>query len=376
MRRKAIICILATILVTLMILSAIPSTVGDSNTSPRGTRSEVFEIGTDVQRLPPLTSGLFLPFMKHETGSGGGSRGLFLYHSSILLGYGMDSAGTITRLSVLNMWGGQIYNHPTAGPQFSAGSARFLNFRVKMGLTTIPSCVSNFNMNYNAAGPTTVFSYPGWLNIQGTHMNWIDCPLDTPFEYDGVSNLIIEYEWDGIIGSSMGSNHGGTWAGGYAALMGNMLTGFFDGNGYSTMCWSPFTNSVTGAVYGPPSDYLMVLQIEGDFAIPADVRIEPQSLNLESMGNYVNIKVEGFPENAEYTPLDVDATYTEIEGIGCELKYGTWNENRFITKADRLLVEDAIGAPSDDAELEIKGKLQDGTGYKGTCTIKAIVNVP
>ncbi len=115
------------------------------------------------------------------------------------------------------------------------------------------------------------------------------------------------------------------------------------------------------------------LEVRGEpLGIPTEFSIQPKTLNLDSMGNYISIKVENFPDNPEYTPLDVDGDTMEIEGFGVETKYGTANENHFITKADRLLVEDAIGAPDEEAELEIKGKLFDGTGFKGTGTVRAI----
>ena len=37
-----------------------------------------------------------------------------------------------------------------------------------------------------------------------------------------------------------------------------------------------------------------------------------------------------------------------------------------------ILIEDAIGVPSDEVELEVTGKLNDGTSFKGIATIKAI----
>lgn len=105
--------------------------------------------------------------------------------------------------------------------------------------------------------------------------------------------------------------------------------------------------------------------------IPADVRLEPQSLNLDSMGNYVQVKVEGFPDNPNYSPMEVDGTSVAVSGVGVDLKYGTWNNNRFIGKADRLLVEDAIGAPGNEVEVDVNGKLADGTKFIGKAIIKA-----
>jgi len=98
--------------------------------------------------------------------------------------------------------------------------------------------------------------------------------------------------------------------------------------------------------------------------------MEPQSLNLDSNGNYVQFKVESFPDNPEYTPMDVDESSVMVAGIGADLKYATFNDNRYIGKADRLLVEDTIGAPNEETEVEITGKLKDGTGFMGIAVIK------
>jgi hypothetical protein len=106
--------------------------------------------------------------------------------------------------------------------------------------------------------------------------------------------------------------------------------------------------------------------------IPADVRVEPQSLNLDSNGNWINVKVEGFPENPEYNGYDVDGTSVAVQGVAVDLKFGTYNENKFIGKADRLMVEDAIGAPGNDVEIGVNGKLTDGTSFMGLTYIKAL----
>ncbi len=113
------------------------------------------------------------------------------------------------------------------------------------------------------------------------------------------------------------------------------------------------------------------VDIKAESGIPATVDIQPTTLNLDSMGNYVNIKVEDFPENPEYSPVQVDRDTVEIEGIGVDLKFGTWNENKFICKADRLLVEDAIGTPGDAVELAVSGDVGD-TSFEGIATLRAI----
>jgi hypothetical protein len=106
--------------------------------------------------------------------------------------------------------------------------------------------------------------------------------------------------------------------------------------------------------------------------IPADVRMEPQSLNLDSNGNYVQFKVEGFPDNPEYGSMDVDGSTCAVAGVNADLKFGTYNDNKYIGKADRLLVEDAIGSPGEETEVQITGQLSDGTGFVGTAIIKAL----
>ncbi len=110
----------------------------------------------------------------------------------------------------------------------------------------------------------------------------------------------------------------------------------------------------------------------GASGIPAVVKLEPQSLNLDSMGNYVQVKVEGFPDNPEYSPMDVDGSSVTVGGVNVDLKYGTYNNNRWIGKADRLLVEDAIGAPGNQVEVEVSGNLKDSTGFTGAAIIKAL----
>jgi hypothetical protein len=108
--------------------------------------------------------------------------------------------------------------------------------------------------------------------------------------------------------------------------------------------------------------------------IPALVDFEPKSLNLESNGNYVQGKIYGFPENPEYTHYDVNVGTVQIAGVGIDMKFETINANKLIIKSDRLLVEDAIGAPGDEVEVKIRGNLNDGTAFNGMALIKAILN--
>jgi hypothetical protein len=113
-------------------------------------------------------------------------------------------------------------------------------------------------------------------------------------------------------------------------------------------------------------------EVFGPSGITADVRVEPQSLNLDSNGNYVSFKVFGFPDNPEYTPYDVDPNQCTVGGVNADLKYGTVNDNKYIGKADRLLVEDAIGAPGDEVEVNVNGMTYDGIAFFGKAVIKAV----
>jgi hypothetical protein len=135
--------------------------------------------------------------------------------------------------------------------------------------------------------------------------------------------------------------------------------------------------SVYAAGYGsPPTGYYRyydIMTMKFASAIPANVDMEPNSLNLESNGNWVSFKVYEFPDNPELTPYDVEADTCSVAGAGADLKFGTYNNNKFIGKADRLMVQDAIGGPGDEVEVDIKGKA-DGTSFRGTAIIKAIQN--
>ncbi len=82
-------------------------------------------------------------------------------------------------------------------------------------------------------------------------------------------------------------------------------------------------------------------------------------------------KVEGFPDNSEHSPLNVDGTTLEVAGISADPKFNAYNENKYIGKVDRLAIEDAIGASGNEVEIGVSGNLNDGTGFSGIATIKA-----
>jgi hypothetical protein len=391
-KRKAIVCASVISIVLLMVFSAFPTSIGGwgSWVQPKSaTVTKVFEVGTDQQWLPPDRSGLFLPFMKYEMNIGPGSRGLFLYRPSILNDYGLDFTGNITRLSLMNMWGAEVYDHPTAGPQFSPGTSEFLNFRLKMGLSTLDNTTNLYDNHYDVAGPVTVVDLPGWNTLQGTHMNWMDFPLSTDFEFDGTSSLIIEYDWDGVQGYDMGSFFGGTWTGQYERLSGNMMTGLFQA-GYTPITWSPFENIDTGSLYGPPdSDHLPVLQLEVEVpAIPATVDVDPNTLNLKSKGKWITSYI-GLPEDFDVADIDVSTLeITKLNGavlptpIEAKKKptgihdHDGDGEPDLMVKFDRSELISAIRdlgiGDGDDLEITLNGELFDGSPFAGSDTILVI----
>jgi hypothetical protein len=109
--------------------------------------------------------------------------------------------------------------------------------------------------------------------------------------------------------------------------------------------------------------------------IPAIVDVHPETLNLDSMGNWVEVEIEDFPDNPEYDPSQVIGSTIVLEGIGSDPNGPMgYSEGAYHCKVDRLLLEDAIGAPNDSVELEIKGDVAD-TSFKGTCTLRAIHGV-
>lgn len=104
------------------------------------------------------------------------------------------------------------------------------------------------------------------------------------------------------------------------------------------------------------------------------VEFEPNSLNLDSNGKWVQTKVVGFPDNPEYDLYDIVPGSVSIAGIGVDPKFDTVNANKFVTKTDRLLLEDAIGGPGDQVEVKISGSLVDDTNFAGNAYVTAILN--
>jgi hypothetical protein len=287
----------------------------------------------------------------------GGARTQNLYTAAELANYDVQ-AGPVGEIGWVNAWG----KTSTWAGGYWPGYNHFLNLRITISNVpaTKTSLYSTFTSNYGPDGGVIVYYQPGWTTLDGYHNQffWFDIS-SSGFIYEG-NGLVVEVAYDQISGST--AYYGSYWS---------FLTGYWGANPYIGLIWYYWSGTNS---YG--YSYSGNIQVMGFkvSAIPAYTRIEPQSLNLDSNGNWVNVKVEGFPENPEYTPMDVDGTSVAVAGNGVDLKFGTWNENRWIGKCDRLMVEDSIGSPGEEVEISVTGSLNDGTAFMSTATIKAIQN--
>ncbi|MCK5559083.1 MAG: hypothetical protein KAJ51_00755 [Thermoplasmata archaeon] len=295
-----------------------------------------------------------IPYFCQWSYMGPGSRVQNLYTAQQMGLYNVDS-GPIGEIGFVNAWG-----KTTNSWGYWAANNDYLNMRIVLSNvpTTTTQLSSTFASNYGPDGGVVVYYQPGWTNINGIHNQafWFDITA-AGFNYDG-NGLVVEVTWDSVAGGWMGVN-----------FRTSVLYGYWTCGLTNNWCvWGYTSSTQTTGFLANDNVAILTLKIS---AIPADIRMEPQTLNLDSMGNFVQIKVEGFPENPEYSPLDVDGTSVKVAGTGVDLKYGTWNNNRWIGKADILLVEDAIGAPGDEVEIPVSGVLYDGTAFQGMAVIDA-----
>jgi hypothetical protein len=350
MNKKALgLAIIAIALAMVMVISAVPPVIaGTPDVSGTG---EVAVFWDRWNSSSAAIAGMALWYYM-----GPGCRTQFLYTAQELANYDV-TAGPIGEVGMINAWG-----KTSNALGYWAANNNYLNLRFIMSNvpTTKTSLVSTYALNYGADGGVFVYYAPGWTNINGfdNQAFWFDISA-SGFIYEG-NGLVFEVAYDSISGSM-----------GYFGLITSTLTAYWSGNPYVGCIWYYYSStSPTGYSY---TGHINVLTLS-IAAIPATTRIEPQTLNLDSMGNWVNVKVEDFPENPEYSPMDVDGTSVAVAGTGTDLKFGTWNENRWIGKCDRLAVEDAIGAPGEEVELAVTGQTTDGTAFMSTAIIRAIQN--
>jgi hypothetical protein len=109
-------------------------------------------------------------------------------------------------------------------------------------------------------------------------------------------------------------------------------------------------------------------RIEAPPKIDATIDIDPNTLNLDSNGNWITGYVD-FPTGYDVNDIDVDTVMLD-NAISAD--WGEVQDTTQMLKFDRMATEDLIGAPTDSVELEITGQITDGTPFDGTDSIRAI----
>lgn len=107
----------------------------------------------------------------------------------------------------------------------------YLNFQIKMGLTTSPYLWNNGSSSYNNVATSSVKSIASY----STALGWNTFSLDNPFVWDGTSNIVIETCYDN--GTADGANFA------------DQTLGYNDGsvNAIGTMIWA--NNLACGSPY-------------------------------------------------------------------------------------------------------------------------------
>jgi len=84
----------------------------------------------------------------------------------------------------------------------SSGSSQgtYNGFRIYMGLSVSDELTNTFEDNYIAGSRTLVYATSS-QTMSAQPDEWMTIPLETPFEYNGTDNLIVEIQWFG--GSNM-----------------------------------------------------------------------------------------------------------------------------------------------------------------------------
>ncbi len=100
--------------------------------------------------------------------------------------------------------------------------------------------------------------------------------------------------------------------------------------------------------------------------IPADVNIEPDTLNLRSMGNWLTCQIR-LPE--AYNVADIDPNSVFLEGIVSADSLQI-NNNAAVVKFSRSQVQSILTIGEN--ELTLTGELLDGTIFEGIDTIRVI----
>ena len=78
--------------------------------------------------------------------------------------------------------------------QYNFGT--FYNAEILVCPTSLSQLFTNYNDNYQGNSPQTVFSTE-LLELNWTNNEWHGIIFDTPYQYNGLDNLIFEFRWQG-----------------------------------------------------------------------------------------------------------------------------------------------------------------------------------
>ncbi len=382
--KKTVIGILATAIVILMVLSVLPAVTsdGENASGPRGAdillvNDGAQTIGVLKIRAALLAGGYSVYYASSESSLPAGWDDPNNYPSIFWVGgcYYYSSYFWFTDVpSSTNS--GRITNYVQNGGNF-LGSGNAFDYTGHYSGTTEQPYFYNVLRSYcgnlwnGGMGGTSSSSYKTITISDTTHPIFNDpnlVPYSWTLGWTSSTNYVFWYSPSGLLpgGTQIAFSY-------YTNRHAIVVSDVGGGAGRTVLVRHPlefnWDNTNRGDILTP---FIQNVAKWFSHGIPADVRLEPQSLKLDSMGNFVSIKVEGFPDNPEYSPYDVDASSVNVQGVSVDLKFGTFNENRFIGKADRLSVEDAIGSPGAEIEVGVDGKLNDGTSFMGVTKIKAL----
>ncbi|UCG42875.1 MAG: hypothetical protein JSU73_13615 [candidate division WOR-3 bacterium] len=87
-----------------------------------------------------------------------------------------------------------------ASPTYDSGI--FYDYRLLACHTSLSELTDTYAANYDGSEPDTVTS-TGILELSWVNNQWGRLPFDTPFEYNGLDNLLLEFRWNGDDGRAV-----------------------------------------------------------------------------------------------------------------------------------------------------------------------------
>ena len=113
---------------------------------------------------------------------------------------------------------------------------------------------------------------------------------------------------------------------------------------------------------------------EFEFAIPADVKITPRTLNLTSSGNWINCDIslgDGY-DISDVNTADITLNNKQVEPVQAKINE---EAQKLLVKFDRSEVQSIILAANESAvsfTFTIAGNLNGGQNFKGVDTIRLV----